>query len=116
MKKFMLFIAVTIAVIILLCMAGPLMGLAFSGLLIYLGLHYYVKSTSTLAKVLWVSVGLIGVLSAMSNIPGLVTIGIIIAIYYLFKESEKQNSKDVKTIHTEDPFTNFEHEWAKITK
>lgn len=115
MKKMMLFIAVTIAVIVLLCMAGPLMGLAFSGLLIYLGIHYYVKSTSTLAKVLWISVGLIGVLSAMSNIPALVTIGIIIAIYYLFKD-RKQDSEDVKTIHTEDPFTNFEHEWAKITK
>lgn len=116
MKNFLLFIAASIAVIVLLCMAGPLVGLAFSGLLIYLGIHYYVKSTSTLSKILWISVGLIGILSAMSNIPALVGIGAILAIYYIYK-SWKNESDDVKKISTEDdPFTNFENEWAKITK
>ncbi|KGR74070.1 lmo0954 family membrane protein [Ureibacillus sinduriensis] len=118
MKKLFFIAAGIVAAIVALSMLGPLVGFAFSALLVYLGLHNYVKSNSGFGKVFWVSLGLIGVFTAISNIPALVGLAAILLIYVLYK---KWNNEEVtfgksSIMKEADPFTNFENEWAKLTK
>ncbi len=117
MKKFLLLTSGIIAACVALALIGPLAGLLFSGVLVALGMHFYIASKSTFAKIIWASVGLIGVLSAVSNIPAMVGLAAIAIIYVIYK---KWNGEDVKipTVEAkeEDPFTNFEKEWSNLTK
>jgi lia operon protein LiaI len=117
MRKFFLLIGGFIAGCVALALTGPLAALLFSGLFVALGMHFYTSSKSTFGKILWFTVGLIGVLSAVSNIPAMVGLAAIAIIYVIYK---KWNNEDVKipTIEAkkEDPFTNFEKEWSNLTK
>ncbi|RTQ89368.1 ABC transporter permease [Lysinibacillus telephonicus] len=117
MKKLLILLVGVIAAIVALCMTGPLIGLAFSALLIYLGMHYYVKAKSVFTKVLWVVIGLIGVFSAISNVPALVGLAALILLYVLYKKwNNEEVSFSTLKVKENDPFTNFENEWAKLTK
>jgi len=117
MKKLGLILLGVVAVIVALHMLGPLVGLAFSGLFVWLGMHYYVKAKSTFAKVMWVAVGLVGVLSAISNIPALIGLAAIFVLYVVYKKWNNEDaSLSLNTTKENDPFTNFENEWAKLTK
>ncbi|MGE7093009.1 ABC transporter permease [Lysinibacillus sp. NPDC048646] len=117
MKKFLLLTSGIIAACVALALIGPLAGLLFSGVLVALGMHFYIASKSTFTKIIWATVGLIGVLSAVSNIPAMVGLAAIAIIYVIYK---KWNGEDVKipTVEAkeEDPFTNFEKEWSNLTK
>ncbi|MFC7685196.1 ABC transporter permease [Ureibacillus sp. GCM10028918] len=116
MKKVFIVTVGIVAAIVALSMLGPLVGFAFSGLLVYLGLHYYVRSNSGFGKVFWVALGLIGIFTAISNIPALVGLAAIFLIYVLYKKwNNEEVSFSKSTVMKEnDPFTNFETEWAKL--
>lgn len=117
MKKLLIVIAAIIAASVVLSMAGPLVGLAFSALVIFLALHYYVKTNSVFVKVLWISVGLIGVLTAVSNVPALIGLAALVILYALYKKwDNKEAHFDLEVVKEDDPFTNFENEWAKLSK
>lgn len=114
MRKFGLFLLGTIAAIVILCSLGSLIGLAFSALLVFAGMHYYLKSSSTMAKVIWVIIGLFGLTSAIANLPGFLCILAIAALWYIIR---KWNNKEVVIIkQSNDPFTNFEKQWQELTK
>ncbi|MET4559008.1 lmo0954 family membrane protein [Lysinibacillus parviboronicapiens] len=117
MKKFLLLTGGIIAACVALALIGPLAGLLFSGLLVALGMHFYIGSKSTFAKIIWATVGLIGVLSAVSNIPAMIGLAAIATIYVIYKKWNGENVK-IPTIEAreEDPFTNFEKEWSNLTK
>jgi len=118
MKKLFFLVVGVIAAIVTLSMLGPLVGFAFSALLVYLGMHYYIKAKSGFGKVFWVIVGLMGVFSAISNIPALVGLAAIFLMFVLYKKwnNEEVSFSRSKVIKEDDPFTNFETEWAKLTK
>lgn len=117
MRKFLLLAGGIIAALVALVLVGPLTGLLFSGVLVALGMHFYIASQSTFSKIIWFTVGLVGVLSAVSNIPAMIGLAAIAIIYVIYK---KWNGEDVKipTIEAkeDDPFTNFEKEWSNLTK
>jgi lia operon protein LiaI len=114
MNKFTLYVGITIAAIIALCALGPMIGIAFSALLVYGGIHFYTTSTSTLSKIFSIILLGIGITSALSNVPGLIGIAAVVVVYFLYK---KLNDQDVAfTTSSSDPFTNFEKEWANLTK
>ncbi|MEG0448590.1 MAG: ABC transporter permease [Lysinibacillus sp.] len=117
MKKLILLAGGVIAAIIALTLVGPIIGLLFSGVLVAIGMHYYIASQSTISKVIWFTVGVVGILSAISNIPAMIGLAAIAIVYVIYK---KWNGEDVKipTIETkqDDPFTNFEKEWSNLTK
>lgn len=117
MRKFLLLAGGIIAALVALVLVGPLTGLLFSGVLVALGMHFYIASQSTFNKIIWFTVGLVGVLSAVSNIPAMIGLAAIAIIYVIYK---KWNGEDVKipTIEAkeDDPFTNFEKEWSNLTK
>jgi lia operon protein LiaI len=116
MKKFFLYCAAFIAAMIALGLLLPVAGLLVSGVLLAAGLHYYTESTSTFGKVMSLVVALAGLVSALSNIPGFIGLVAIAILIYIFKTRKKEKLDIISTKTEDDPFTNFEREWAKLNK
>ena len=74
MKKFGLAALGITAAIVALANLGSLLALAFSALIAYAGFHYYRKSDSTVLKLFWGVVLLIGLLTAVANVPAFIGI------------------------------------------
>ncbi|HSI67170.1 MAG TPA: ABC transporter permease [Planococcus sp. (in: firmicutes)] len=113
MNRFWLITFGIIAGIVALSNLGALIGLALSALIIYAGVHYYLRSYSTIAKVWWGFVGAVGVISAISNVPALIGVAALFALWAIY---QKWNDRPVTNYESSDPFTNFERQWDKLTK
>lgn len=117
MKKFLLFMGGFFAALVALTLAAPIISLLFSGILIALGMHFYIASQSIVSKIIWFTVGVIGVLSAVLNIPAIIGLAAIAIIYVIYKNWNGDKiifSKIEENVN--DPFTNFEKEWSHLTK
>lgn len=95
---------------------GPLTGLLISAAVLYAGIHFYLKARSTFAKVVWVIVGIIGLTSGISNIPGLVALVAVAGGYFIYKKWNQKETQPVFTQKSDDPFTNFEKQWNELQK
>ncbi|MDN7241906.1 ABC transporter permease [Planococcus sp. N028] len=114
MNKFWLITFGVIAAIVALSNIGPMIGLAVSGLIIYMGVHFYLGSMSTAKKVWWAFVGIVGAISAISNVPALIGVAAVAVLWMIYR---KWNDKPVEVFaETNDPFTNFEKQWNKLSK
>ncbi|MCM3610224.1 ABC transporter permease [Planococcus sp. MERTA32b] len=113
MNKFWMTVIGIIAGIIALSNLGPIIGLAFSGVIIYIGVHYYLRSISTGAKIWWGFVAAVGAISAVSNVPAIIGVLAIAVLWYIYK---KWNEEEVTDSVKNDPFNNFEREWQKLNK
>lgn len=115
MKKFLYIVLGITGAIVVLANLGSLLGLAFSALLVIGGLHYFLQSTSTFRKVFWATVGIVGLLTAISNIPAFIALFAAAAIWYAIR---KWNNEPVALTRqsSNDPFENFEREWKTITR
>ena|SRR5690625_3083516 len=111
MKKFFLFIGGLFAILILIANLGPLVLLGFSIWLLYLVFKQFIKTDSTIAKILWVIVGLAILSLGLSNIYAVVGIAAAYIIYVIFK-----NWNNEPRVKDDDPFINFEQQWGEINK
>lgn len=102
-----------IAGMIALSNLDSIIGLAFSGIVVYIGYHFYMKSFSTAAKIWWGFVAAIGVLSAVSNVPAIIGVLAIAVLWVIYK---KWNEETTSSSVTNDLFTNVERQWSKLTK
>lgn len=109
MKKFLLFIAGLVALIILVINIGPLIILGVSVWLLYLVFKQFLKCDSTSAKIGWVIVGLVIVSVAISNMYAVIGIA---AAYILYLIVTKW--KDEEDTIIDDPFTQFEEQWNEF--
>ena len=118
MKKIGLAILGITAAIIALANLGSLLALALSVLIAYAGFHYYRKSDSTITKLFWGGVLLIGLLTAIANVPAFFGIISIIAVLYVWRKWNGVNNIENENVITpsNDPFSNFERQWNDITK
>lgn len=118
MKKIGLIVLGITAMIIVLGNLGSILALAFSALVAYIGFHYYRMSDSTVSKLFWGVVLLIGLLTAISNVPAFFGIISIIVLLYIWRQWNNENSSVNENISTpsNDPFSNFERQWNEITK
>lgn len=118
MKKIGLAILGITAAIVALANLGSLLALALSSLIAYAGFHYYRKSDSTVSKFFWGGVLLIGLLTAISNVPAFFGIISIIAVLYVWRKwnSGRSTVNENVTTPSNDPFSNFERQWNDITK
>lgn len=117
MKKFGLLIIGLIAGITILCSLGALSGLAISAGILYLGVHFYLKSESTFSKVVWALVAIAGILTATVNIPSFVGLIAIAILWFVFsKWNNSTTSSSFSGSKSNDPFTNFESQWNEFTK
>jgi lia operon protein LiaI len=117
MKKFGLVVLGSIAGIIALVNLGSLLGLALSALLVFAGMHYYLKGGSTLTKLFWIAVGIIGLLTAVANVPGFFGILAIVGLWYVVRKWKQQPINIANQVSlSSDPFTNFENQWNELNK
>ncbi|MFS0577439.1 ABC transporter permease [Sporosarcina sp. 179-K 3D1 HS] len=115
MKKFGLFVLGIIAGIVVVANLGSMLGLAFSALVAYAGFHYLQKSESTLSKLFWGAVLLIGLLTAIANVPAFFGIIALIGVLYVWRKWKGAENDNV-IAETNDPFDNFERQWKEIIK
>ena len=118
MKKFGLIVVGSISAIVALVNLGPLLGLALSAAMVLAGMHYYLKSESKGTKILWIAVGLIGLLTAVANVPGFFGILAIAGLWTVIRKWKQQPlvlSMNPGTVSA-DPFTNFEKQWNELNK
>src|SRR4051812_30046133 len=112
MKKFGLLVLGIIAGVVAVANLGSLLGLAVSALIVYAGIHFYLKSDSTFLKVFWASVGIVGLLSAVANVPGFFGILAIVGVWYVIKKwNNEPVSFSAPAVKSDDPFVNFEKQW-----
>ncbi|HLR10627.1 MAG TPA: ABC transporter permease [Sporosarcina sp.] len=119
MKKVILFSIGLVAGIVAVANMGALIGLAISAVIAYAGMHYYRKSDHTLLKIFWGGVLIIGVLTAISNIPAFVAIVAAIGLYAIWKAWKNEDVADDTIIEhkpSDDPFVNFEKQWDALNK
>ena len=118
MKKIGLAILGITAAIIALANLGSLIALALSVLIAYAGFHYYRKNDSTISKLFWGGVLLIGLLTAIANVPAFFGIISIIAVLYVWRKWNGGHNIENDNVFTpsNDPFSNFERQWNDITK
>lgn len=116
MKKLGLVALGITAAIVVLANIGSLLALAFSALIAYAGFHYYRKSESTFKKIFWGAVLLIGLFTAISNVPAFFGIIALIGVIYVWRKWKGTDSNSIITNQTDDPFVNFERQWNEITK
>lgn len=111
MKKFGLFVAGGMAALVLISNLGPIVGLAASLLVMYFVLKQFLKTSSTGAKIGWGIAGLIVLSAAASNVPAIIGIAAAYVLYLVYK---KWNKNYVAVEETNDPFVNFEKQWAQL--
>lgn len=117
MRKVLLAALGIIAGIAVLGSLHHLIGILISVAIVYTGLHFYLKTNSTIKKIWWGIVGFIGTLACIANFPGLIGFIALVGIYFIYKNWNKTPSKNIFTSTQEnDPFTNFEKEWENIKK
>jgi lia operon protein LiaI len=117
MKKFGLLVLGIIAGIVAVASLGNLLGLAVSALVVFAGLHFYLKSDSTFLKIFWAIVGICGLFSAVANIPGFFGILAIVGVWYVVKKWNNQPvSFSQSIVKSDDPFVNFEKQWNELSK
>ncbi|MBB4822879.1 lia operon protein LiaI [Sporosarcina luteola] len=115
MKKLGLALLGITAAIVVLTNLGSLIGLAVSAAIAFAGIHYYKKTDSTFLKLFWGFVLIIGLLTAIHNIPAFVALIAILAVFWAWRNCDEKKKDNVIT-QSDDPFVNFERQWNEITK
>lgn len=111
MKKFGLVILGGVGAIVLLANMGPMIGLAISLLILYYSFKRFIKTDSTFKKIIWAIIGLAALSASASNFPAIIGLAAIYLLYVVFKQWNEEKSE---VPETDDPFTNFEKEWANL--
>jgi|SRR5690606_11181727 len=114
MRKFMLFIGGLIALLVLLANLGPMVLLGISIWLLYIVFKKFVKSDSAAGKIGWVILGLFILGIALSNIYAVLGIAAAFALFWIMKNWKKEERETVIPTDDNDPFTNFERQWAEL--
>lgn len=89
--------AAIIAAIVLISNVGSLIFFVISIALAYYGIRKFIMAETTGMKFWWVIVILIGFSMSLSNIPALIALAALVALYYIYKnwnEEEKVQYKD----------------------
>ncbi|WP_026907306.1 hypothetical protein [Paucisalibacillus globulus] len=114
MRKFMLFVGGLIALFVLLANLGPMVLLGLSGWLLYVVFKKFVKSDSVAAKIGWIILGLFILGIAFSNIYAVIGIAAAFGLYWIVKNWKKDDHDPIVPEDNDDPFANFERQWAEL--
>jgi lia operon protein LiaI len=94
MKKVLLIIGAVVAVAVLLANLGSLIVLAISVAVGYYGLKRFVMTDSVGAKIGWGVVIGIGICISLSNLPALIGLAALAALYYMYKAWKKDKEAE----------------------
>ncbi|MGG0645088.1 ABC transporter permease [Sporosarcina gallistercoris] len=115
MKKFLLAVFGIIAAIVAVVNIGSILALAISAAAAMCGWHYFRKSDSTIGRILWGILLLVGVLTGISNIPAFIGLLAAAGAYYAWRKW-KLNQRTNSHVIDADPFAKFEKQWNEFTK
>jgi lia operon protein LiaI len=113
MKKLGLLAAGGVAAVVLIANLGPMVGLVISFIIMYYSLKQFIKAEATVKKVLWAVIGFIALSASASNVPAILG---VIAAYVLYMVYKKWNENKELRKTEDDPFTNFERQWAELKR
>jgi lia operon protein LiaI len=116
MKKFLLFIGGLIALAVLLANLGPMILLGVSIWLLYVIFKRFLKTESTAKKIGWILLGLLVLSITLSHIYGIMGIAAGYGLYLVYKEWKKEKHSKESAEEKDDPFTNFENQWAELNR
>lgn len=94
MKKVLLITGAVIAAAVLLANLGSLLVLAISVAIGYYGLRRFILTDSVGAKIGWGVVIGIGVCISLSNLPALIGLVALAALYYLYRAWKKDKEAE----------------------
>ncbi|WP_366247854.1 flagellar basal body rod protein [Terribacillus aidingensis] len=94
MKKVLLIIGAVIAAAVLLTNLGSLLVLAISVAIGYYGLRRFILTDSVGAKIGWGVVIGIGVCISLSNLPALIGLVALAALYYMYRAWKKEKEAE----------------------
>ncbi|MFB1097722.1 MULTISPECIES: flagellar basal body rod protein [Bacillaceae] len=94
MKKVLLIIGAVIAAAVLLANLGSLLVLAISVAIGYYGLRRFILTDSVGAKIGWGVVIGIGVCISLSNLPALIGLVALAALYYMYRAWKKEKEAE----------------------
>ncbi|TFJ91813.1 flagellar basal body rod protein [Lentibacillus salicampi] len=114
MKKFLVFAGGMLALFIFLVNLGPMILLGVSIWLLYVIFKQFLKSNSTVGKVGWIALGLLVLSIGISNIYAIIGVAAAYALYLIYKSWKNDDINDGHTPKDDDPFNNFERQWADI--
>lgn len=114
MKKLGLLLLGGIAALVLIANLGSLLGLAISLVVLYFVFKQFLKTDSTMIKVVWAIIGLMILVASASNVPAILGIAAAYVLYLVYKKWNAEESPS--SHHDDDPFANFEKQWAEINK
>ncbi|WP_252315010.1 flagellar basal body rod protein [Sinobaca sp. H24] len=115
MKKFGLIVLALFAVIVLLANLGPLLLLALGVFAAYAAYVQYQKSFSTGGRILWVLLGITGIVLAVSNIYAILGALAAWLLYWCWEKYKGLNEARSFKDH-DDPFSSFDREWSRLQK
>lgn len=111
MKKFGLFLLGAIALIVLLTQIGPMIGLLVSLAVLFFAFKQFIRADSAGGKIVWALIGLIALGFAVGNVPALIGIAALLALYFVYKT---WNDRKIIERRPKDPFDNFEKQWKEM--
>ncbi|MGY0693317.1 lmo0954 family membrane protein [Virgibacillus sp. FSP13] len=115
MNKFLLFVGGLVAVLVLLATLGPMILLGVSIWLLYVIFKQFMKSDSTVGKIAWIVAGLFVLGIGLSNIYAVIGVAAAYVLYLIFRNWRKDDHNlKQQTVVDDDPFTNFERQWAEL--
>ncbi len=115
MKQFLWFIAGLVALAVFVANLGPMIMLAAGVWLLYVIFKQFMKTDSTAKKVLWVILGFVVLSFTVSNIYAVVGIAAAYVLYIIYRKWKRNDSFRSEETQ-DDPFVNFEKQWAELNK
>ncbi|WP_368652573.1 flagellar basal body rod protein [Ornithinibacillus sp. 4-3] len=114
MKQFLLFIGGLVLLLIIVGSLGPMILLGVSIWLLYVVFKQFMKSETTAGKIGWTIVGLVVLMIGISNIYAVIGLVAVYGLYLIIKNWK--NDDNIIDSKTDDPFTNFEKQWAEYNR
>lgn len=112
MKKLGLLVVGGIAAIVLIANLGPMVGLAIGLVVMYYAFKKAMGAETGGKKFWWGALSVVGLCVSVANIPAILGAAAIYVLYLVYKKWN--GSASVEESIDNDPFTNFEREWAKL--
>ncbi|MBT2691134.1 flagellar basal body rod protein [Bacillus sp. ISL-47] len=112
MKKLGLLIAGGVAAMVLITNLGPMVGLAVSAAILYFVFKQFLKADSTLAKFGYGVIGFIAFMATAANFPAILGLAAAYVLYLVYKKWNESSS--IVKEEDNDPFANFEKQWAEL--
>ncbi|WP_445613544.1 lmo0954 family membrane protein [Geobacillus sp. YF-1] len=114
-KKIGLFVAGAAALLVFLFHLGPLVGLVITLAILYYAFKKCLKAPSTFGKVVWALIGCAALVASASNVPALMALVAAYVLYVVYKQWNGVKGERVVS-ESDDPFVNFEKQWAELQK